>query len=136
MLRTLFVAATLAWSTAHACGVCVEDKIASTYDHALVTRAVAMGLHVAFFHLDGDAPHDEATRRSVLEAAEGSAMVLKGSARVSVDTMTLSFAFDPSRARLIDIQSRIDRKLAARKLTLFPMKVIERQAEFKAISRK
>ena len=42
-------------SAALACGYCVEDKIASTYDHALVTQALAHKHHVAFFHIDGPA---------------------------------------------------------------------------------
>jgi hypothetical protein len=137
MARALFVAASLAASTAAlACGVCVEDKVASTYDYALVTRAIGQGHHVAFFHLDGDAPKDEPTRKALLAAAESTAGVDKESARVSVDTMTMSFAFDPARVRLIDIQTRIDRKLAARKLTLFPMRVIERPAELKSITKR
>ena len=28
-------------SAAHACGYCIEDKIAAVYDHAVVTRAAA-----------------------------------------------------------------------------------------------
>jgi hypothetical protein len=30
-------------SSAVACGYCVEDKIASAYDHALVARSVGIG---------------------------------------------------------------------------------------------
>jgi hypothetical protein len=137
MLRPAILAALLACSTAGiACGVCVEDKVASTYDHALVTRAVGLGHHVAFFHLEGDPAKNESTRKALLGAADSTAGVDKDSVRVSIETMTMSFAFDPARFRLIDVQSRIDRKLAARKVTLFPMRTIERPAELKEITRR
>jgi len=135
--RAALLAAALAASTqALACGVCVEDKVASTYDHALVTRAVGQGHHVVFFHLDGNLPKDEANRKALLAAAESTPGVDKDSARVSIDTMTLSVAFDPRRTSLIAVQTALDRKLAGRKLTLFPMRTIERPAELKEITRR
>ena len=60
-----------------ACGYCVEDKIASTYDHAIVTSALARGHHVAFFHVDG-AP---VTRRALEQAAAAVPGIDKGSAQ-------------------------------------------------------
>ena len=36
-----------------ACGHCVEDKIAAVYDHAMVTRSLAVKHRVAFFAIDG-----------------------------------------------------------------------------------
>jgi hypothetical protein len=134
MARSLVLAVLLgAASPALACGYCVEDKIASTYDHALVTRAVGMGHHVAFYHLDGALTQNDATKRALLSAAESVTGVDKGSARVALDTMTISFAFDPRRTSLVSAQSALDRKLAGRKLSLFPMRVIERPAELKEI---
>jgi len=136
-VRTIVLALLLATSAAAlACGYCVEDKIASTYDHALVTRAVGMGHHVAFFHLDGPLGKDEATRRALVAAVDSTAGVDKGSVRLSLDTLTLAFAFDPGRTSLIKVQNQLDRKIAARKLSLFPMRVIERPAELKDISRR
>ena len=76
----LFAALLLLSNPSFACGVCVEDKIASTYDHALVSRSVAKGHPVAFFHVDGPLVQDEATRRALLAAAEpwlGGAAVLE-----------------------------------------------------------
>ena len=49
---------------ASACGYCVEDKIASTYDHSVVTRALSQGHHVAFFHIDGPVSSGEADSAS------------------------------------------------------------------------
>jgi hypothetical protein len=125
MGRILLVAALLGASAAQACGYCVEDKIASAYDHALVAQSVAIGHHVAFYHLDGPLNASADTKRALSSAAE--------SVRVSLDTLTLSFAFDPKRTSLAAAQSALDRKLAARKLSLFPMRVIERPGELKEV---
>ena len=38
---------------AHACGVCIEDKIAATYDHAVIRDAIASHRQVIFVALDG-----------------------------------------------------------------------------------
>jgi hypothetical protein len=123
----------LAAGPALACGYCVEDKIASTYDHAVVVKAVGAGHHVAFFHLEGPLAKDDATRRALLSAAEAVPGVDKGSVRLALETLTLSFAFDPKRTSLVKAQGALDRKLAARKLSLFPMRTIERPGELKEI---
>jgi hypothetical protein len=137
MLRVLVLAALLALAPfARACGYCVEDKIASTYDHALVKRSIEAGHHVAYYHLEGPLGNDEATRRALVAAAESVAGVDKGSVRIALATLTLSFAFDPQRAPLATIQNALDRKLASRKLSLFPLRVIERPAELKEIVRR
>jgi len=36
-----------------ACGVCLEDKVASAYDHALASRAIAAGRVVVFAEVVG-----------------------------------------------------------------------------------
>lgn len=69
---------------AAACGYCVEDKIAATYDHAVVTRALERGQHLAFFHVEGPEPRPEATRRALEDAASMSG-VEKASVRISPD---------------------------------------------------
>ena len=112
-------------SAALACGYCVEDKIASTYDHALVKRAIAHRHHVAFFHIDGPLAPGDATKRWLESVAASTAGVDKGSARVAVDTMTISVAFDPRINSMIAVQNRLDVKLAARKLSLMPLRVID-----------
>jgi len=113
---------------AFACGYCVEDKIAATYDHAVVTQALARQHHVAFLHVDGGA----ATRQT-LERAAYRAGVDKGSVRVSSDRLTVSFAFDPARATLGVIHTRMEKALAAERVSLMPFEVMERPADLKAI---
>jgi hypothetical protein len=133
-----FIAALLlgAASSALACGYCVEDKIASAYDHALVAKSLGMGHHVAFYHLDGPLKASDATKRALLSAAESVPGVDKGSVRVSLDTLTIAFAFDPKRTSLVAAQSALDKKLATRKVSLFPMRVIERPGELKEIAQR
>ena len=133
MRRILVLAFLFASQHAWGCGYCVEDKIASTYDHALVARALGSGHHVAFYHLDGPLQAGEASKRALLSAAESVPGVDKGSARVSLESLTMSLAFDPKRTSLATVQSTLDKKLAARKLALFPMRVIERPGELKEI---
>ena len=120
---------------AQACGYCVEDKIASTYDHALVTQALAQKHHVVFFHIDGPLALGDATKQWLESAAASTAGVDKGSTRVAVDTLTISVAFDPQRTSLIKLQNALDRKLAAKKLSLMPLRVIDAPAQLSAIKR-
>jgi hypothetical protein len=40
------------------CGICIEDKVATAYDHALTTRAIASGRVVVFAEVTGQGdPH-------------------------------------------------------------------------------
>lgn len=137
-MKRLLAALVLACNApaAFACGYCVEDKIAATYDHAVVVRALGQKHHVAFFHIDGPLVPGESTRRALEAAAESVAGVDKGSVRVSMETLTISFAFDPERAPLVTAQSALERKLAASKLSLMPLRVMDRTAELKAVSRR
>ena len=134
LLAFAFAAQLAHTASANACGYCVEDKIASAYDHAVVTQALARHHHVVFFHIEGPLQQGAASKHW-LEAALGSTPgVDKGSARIALDTLTISVAFDPQRMSLIALQNALDRKLAARNLSLFPLRVIEKPSELKAIA--
>lgn len=128
-MRAALIALLLASKHAAACGYCVEDKIAATYDHAVVTQALARKHQVAFFHVDGAVPS-----RSVLEHAVYSASgVDKGSVRVAADLLTVSFAFDPARTKLGVIHARIEQAFAAKRVSLMPFEVIDQPGQLKAI---
>ncbi len=118
-----------------ACGYCVEDKIAAAYDHAVVARALGQNHHVAFFHIDGTLAPGEGTRRALEAIVESTAGVDRGSARVSVDTATMSFAFDPQDAPLARVHRSLEKKLAAKKLSLMPLRVMDRPAQLKIVRR-
>ena len=135
-MRALSLAVLILLSqNAWACGYCVEDKIASAYDHAVVTNALAHKHHVVFFHIEGVLPTGDAGRRSLSEAVRSVLGVDAGTVRVSVETATASFAFDPARAPLGALQSRIEKKLAARNLTLQPLRIMEEPADLKLVKR-
>jgi len=130
-LRPLFLAAAfLSGGSALACGYCVEDKMAAAYDHAAVTRALGQKHHVAFFHVDGPLADGEATQRALLGIAESSPGVDKGSARVSVASASLAVAFDPQRTPVASLQRELERRLAAKKLSLMLLQVMDRPAQF------
>lgn len=120
-------------TAAVACGYCVEDKIATVYDHAIVTQALGRKHHVAFFAIDGSLAPGVGTRRALEALAESAHGVDKGSVRVSVESASLSVAFDPQRVPLATVQKALEQKLAAKKLSLLPLRVMNQPAQMKAV---
>ena len=127
-MRALVFSLLLAAGPAAACGYCVEDKIAATYDHAVIMRALAAKHHVAFLHVDGTAK----SRAALEKAAYSAPAVDRGTVRVSADLLTVSFAFDPARANLGAIHARIEKQLG---VPLMPFQVMERPDDLRAIKR-
>lgn len=136
-MARLWILIGLLWQAplALACGYCVEDKIASTYDHAVVTRALQSGRHVAFFHVEGAETPGRTTPQALRALVNAVPGVDGATVRVSLDTFTLSFAFDPARASLASINARLDRKLSASGLSLMSLRVMERPADLKILPR-
>ena len=133
-MRIVLAAAALLFAAqASACGYCVEDKVASTYDHAAVTRALAQKHHVAFFHIDGAV--SPALREALEKAVYSVAGVDPGSARIAIDTLTLSLSFDPRRVSLGALTANIDRRLARQRLSLMPLRIMEHPADLKTVKR-
>ena len=118
-----------------ACGHCAEDQVASAYDHAVVVRAHGQKHHVVFFHVDGALSPGDGTRSSLRAAAESNLGVDKGSFRASIEALTISFAFDPERTSLAKVQMSMERRLASKGLSLVPLRVMDRPAELKTVSR-
>lgn len=105
--------------TAGACGLCVEDKVAATYEYAVVERATSRGHEVVFAELRGPVPPgDEALRAWVARAIESTSGADKGTARVSLEPAAVSFAHDPRTASASRMLAAIDRRLAARGFSL------------------
>ncbi len=119
-MRTLLLVAALLAPPALACGVCVEDKVASCYDHAVVTRAQSRGQEVAFFAVQG-APLPEA--KKLVHAIDASPGVERGTARVSVENGALSFAYDPRRANALAIADGLEKRA---RVSLGLLKIIGR----------
>jgi hypothetical protein len=112
-----------------ACGYCVEDKIAATYDHAVVVRALGQKHQVAFFHVDGGTA---AGRTALLRSAEATPGIDRGSVRVSDDGLTVSFAFSGS---LGVVQASLEKKLASRGCSLMPLRILDKPGDLKAVTR-
>jgi hypothetical protein len=88
--------ATLAASSlAIACGVCIEDRVAATYDHAVVTKAAAEHKVMVFAAVDG-----QGTAKTLAATAKRAAEKVTAIDRASLRSATepaaaLSFALDP-----------------------------------------
>ena len=98
------VAATVALASlvplaAAACGACIEDKVAATYDHAVIQRATAKRQQVVFVGVDG--PVQAASLDRAVAKARVPGMVT-GTLRTSASPPAFSFVLersaDPARA--------------------------------------
>jgi hypothetical protein len=133
-MRHLLAAALLGCSSAaFACGYCVEDKVASVYDHAAITQALALKHHVVFFHLEGALPTSLPAQRTLQQTIASSAGVDAGSARLALETATLAVAFDPARTSLAALQATLEKGLARHKLSLMAFQVMDRPADLKKV---
>ena len=88
----LAVASLLAFSPVQACGVCNEDKVAATYDHAVVRRATLQGRVVVFCEVRGTFDS-----RQLKAAASRITGIDAVSLRTSTNPATVSFALDSRR---------------------------------------
>ena len=128
-------AALLAAGGAQACGHCVEDRIAAAYDHAVLKSAAARGHAVAFFALEPAPQGSPVTTngKHVLEAAAGAVPgVDAGTARASVEPGALSFAYDPARTRLPELQRALQNRLTKRGYVLLPLQVMRGPGDMQA----
>lgn len=85
-------AAAFAALPVRACGVCDEDKVAATYDHAVVERAASKGRVVVFCEVRG--PLDARRLRAAARRVKG---IDPASVRTSAQPAALSFALDGGR---------------------------------------
>jgi hypothetical protein len=109
---------------AFACGYCVEDRVAVVYDHGIVVRALERRHEVAFLAIEGEIPQRGDVRRSIeseLGAVKG---VDRGTARVSLESASLSFAYNPGLPGLGSILRTLEQQLAARSLRVSILRVI------------
>src|SRR5262249_33858358 len=98
IMRTLLVAlaaglGALIPATADACGACVEDKVAATYDHAVIDRAIASHRQVVFVAIEGPANPTKVVAQ-ITAAAPKVRGVQPGSLRTSTSPPAFSFVLD------------------------------------------
>lgn len=79
-----------------ACGACVEDKVAATYDHAVITQAIRSHRQVAFVAVD--APGVANAGRRIAAAARKVRGIDTTTMRTSQSPAALSFVVAQSEA--------------------------------------
>ena len=99
---------------AMACGVCLEDKVAATYDHALVQRALAQHRVVVF-----------AEPRASLDAKALKAVAAKAARARGVDAATVKTSASPASVSFVLDPKRADARKTLAALQLDMLKVIE-----------
>ena len=135
-VRAMLLLLALPAANASACGFCVEDKIAMAYDHAVVTSALAQKHHVAFFALEGEVSTEASKRRGIEAMANSTPGVDKGSVRLAIDSTALSVAYDPVRTPFAMLERTLSRRLGTARISISVLRIIERPAELKSVSRR
>ena len=100
-MKHLLIAIVIAFAAgapaaSRACGACDEDKVAETYDHAVVAAAVARHNQVVFVAIDGPVNSEKLATR-IAAAANKIQGVQKGTLRTSASPPAFSFALDATR---------------------------------------
>ena len=104
---------------AHACGHCIEDKVAATYDHAVLTRAARGGHVVVFAEIRGPAAGAEpALKAFIANALSTTPGIDRGTVRVSLDPPAASFACDPTHHTPDALIQAVNPRLATKGLQL------------------
>jgi hypothetical protein len=97
LLATIVIAlATGAPAPSRACGACDEDKVAATYDHAVIAAAMARHERVVFVAVDGPVSIKKLTAR-IAAVANRIRGVQKGTLRTSASPPAFSFALDATQ---------------------------------------
>ena len=118
---------------AGACGHCLEDKMAATYDHAVVTRALARGARIVFTEIRVASACDPVqVRRAVRRSLERAASVEGSSVRISIEPLAASFVCSSGGAER-QIVNTVNRALAPRGVEL---RVIHIMAEGARVARR
>ena len=121
----------LASAASYACGYCVEDRIASVYDHAMVSQALARQHQVVFFAINGSLAASSGEQQRIARIALTAKGVDPGSARVAIETAVLAVAFDLRAAPLAAVEASLQSKLALKGLSVQRLRVIDKPGELK-----
>jgi hypothetical protein len=123
VLCSLALAAAFA-DGASPCGLCVEDKVAATFDAGVLARAARSKHVVVFAELRGPAAGaPTALADFVSRTLAHTPGVDPGTVRVSLDPPAAAFACDPRRHPPESVLASASAALAARRLSLRVIKV-------------
>jgi hypothetical protein len=122
--RVVLAGFLLAAQGALACGYCVEDRVATVYDHSVIVRALSKRHEVAFLAIEGSLAARPALQRELERAIEATPGVDRRSARVSLAGASLSFAYDPARAPLGSIMRSLDKNLRVKGIRTTLLRIV------------
>ncbi len=106
-----------------ACGVCIEDKVAATYDWNVERHAAAAGHQVVYVEVAGPVVAKEVARAAT-NAAPRVAGVQAASIRTSILPPALSFALDPGKSDARTAVSALQARMGVRGLELKVVRVV------------
>jgi len=118
-----------------ACGHCIEDKIAAVYDYSVVSKAASEKHAVAYFGIDGPIVVNTANKQSLQTAISTLKGIDSDTLRISLESGSLSLAFDPKVVSYAMLLESLEKKLKVKNLTLFPLDVITQMPKAKVASR-
>ena len=110
---------------ASACGYCVEDRVAATYDFALVSRALDPRHEVVFLGIQGPHLADRMTAEGIARVLAPVGGVDAGSVKVSISAEWLWFTYDPARIGLAPLLAGVDEALARTGLVSTLLRVLD-----------
>ena len=96
LLAMVIALAASAPAPSRACGACDEDKVAATYDHAVIAAAMARHERVVFVAVDGPVNIEKIAAR-IAAAANRIRGVQKDTLRTSASPPAFSFALDTTQ---------------------------------------
>ena len=111
-------------SSAIACGHCIEDKVAAVYDHAIVVKAVQEKHVVAFFGIEGPLVVNTASKQDIQKIIGSINGVDLNTARISLEAGSISLTFNPTLLSYPALLDSLDKKLATKKLPVFPLQTL------------
>lgn len=112
-IALLLFIASVAASDAAACGACVEDKIAATYDHAVVQHAAEKGDVVVFCEIKGSL--ENARLKAAAHHVKG---LEAASVRIASAPPALSFALDGAQQSPEDAVAALQRAVPDTRITI------------------
>ena len=111
-------------SSAIACGHCIEDKVAAVYDHTIVAKAVHEKHLVAFFGIEGPLLVNSVSKQEIQKMMSSINGVDPNTSRISLETGSISLAFNPTTLTYPALLEGLDKKLKSKKLSIFPLDLI------------
>ena len=108
-----------------ACGYCVEDKLAATYDHRVVTSAMERGRAMVFTEVAGMERAEHGFAPALVATVEAVPGVNRGTVRISAAPAAVSFSFDADRYAVASAVSEINRRLAGQNITLTVLRIVD-----------